>query len=55
MKRIFLHNAIDALEKYAQSVIVKGIIFRKDEALTKKCILCQLIWCQYEAHSNYAH
>lgn len=24
------------LEKHAQSVIVKGIIFRKDEALTKK-------------------
>lgn len=31
MKRIFLYN-----EKYAQSVIVEAIIFRKVEALTKK-------------------
>lgn len=51
-------------EKYTHSVMVKVMIFRKDEALPlphiiifykKERILCQFVGQQNEAHSNYAH
>lgn len=61
MKKMFQCNATCALREGC--LMVKAIIFAKDEALPPPCIirpykeeriLCQLLWLQYEIHGNDA-